>query len=299
MITISRKRIRGISLIELLVVIAILAVLTGLILTAIQSAREATIHSQSKNNLRQIILGIHQLANEKEETIPDLATSSMKGLTVARSDKALFVRLLPYVHGPRPLRIPNGVEDYLNYVSPHVKVYRNPADPSWDHDPAFINGHGKCSYAFNMLAFDGSMSLTSSVPDATSSTIAFGDKYFAKCSNNETVAQTANNYTHLFDPINNEIYGTRRPTFADRGWMDVMPITDPETKKTVPSAAGNTFQVRPRPEDVDPHILQAPFRAGLTVALFDGSVRTISPSIQESIYWAMITPSAGDFVSLE
>lgn len=76
-----------------------------------------------------------------------------------------------------------------------------------------------------------------------------------------------------------------------------MPVTDPKTNTTHPSVAGKTFQVRPRPEEIDPHILQTPFRAGLTISMCDGSVRTIRPGIAETVYWALITPNGGEVIS--
>jgi prepilin-type N-terminal cleavage/methylation domain-containing protein/prepilin-type processing-associated H-X9-DG protein len=54
----TRNR-RGFTLIELLVVIAIIAVLIALLLPAVQAAREAARRAQCVNNVKQLLLGLH------------------------------------------------------------------------------------------------------------------------------------------------------------------------------------------------------------------------------------------------
>ena len=74
----ARRRRGGFSLVELLVVIAILATLIGILLPAVQGAREASRRAQCASNLSQLGKALHNYEGAKKVFPPSYVTANSK-----------------------------------------------------------------------------------------------------------------------------------------------------------------------------------------------------------------------------
>jgi prepilin-type N-terminal cleavage/methylation domain-containing protein len=207
----TRKRWRGFTLIELLVVIAIIAILIGLLLPAVQKVREAAARSQSQNNLKQMTLALHN-CNDTYGKLPSCCglfpTTNPSNWTPAPHGTLQYF-LLPFMEQQNIYNNTGSVSWNSNSV---VKTFIAPGDPSMPGNYLTWGNRGASSYAPNYWVFaDGSASspgpwapgslgsqsywtgnwnwgttpngdggfasIPATIPDGTSNTIAFGERF--------------------------------------------------------------------------------------------------------------------------
>jgi prepilin-type N-terminal cleavage/methylation domain-containing protein len=268
----SIPRRAGFTLIEILVVIAIIAILIGLLIVAVIRVREAAARAQSSNNLKQIVLAVHSFAASHKGRLPlvgDIPASSEPGVFGPDIRKPpLFSRILPYLEQPRPRK------DGPPQV---VSVYISPADPSTRTQLA--NGDAVTSYAINGQVFINNPRMPLSFGDGTSNTIAFAEHY-AVCNGIAFYYWRSSRALH-------------RPTFAEEGQL--VPETSGQPALTLAKDHPLlTFQVAPAMNRCSVSMAQTPHSGGMLVAMADGTVRQLSPSMAPATFWAAVTPSSGE-----
>ena len=133
------RRWRGFTLIELLVVIAIIAVLVGLLLSAVQKVREAAARAQSSNNLKQMSLALHGCNDSYQRLPPALGlfpnsswdTASNWGAPATSGTLQYF--MLPFIEQDAVYK--NTSQYSWTSVYTPVKTYQSPADPTIHGEP--------------------------------------------------------------------------------------------------------------------------------------------------------------------
>lgn len=279
------------TLLELIIVLAIIVLLVALLLPAVQKVRSVAVRIKAVNNLRQISLATDSYVESNSDRLPYFPYRA-PDLFV---DSNPMVRVLRHIQAYQSYE--SNPEAWDRYVG---AVFQNPADPSFAELP---QSNGDTSYVANALVFRKGKTLTSCCADSLSNTIGWTEQY-AKCGGGGFQSNLAGPATMtvirvspffgkpFFDPF-------RRHSFADSECGDVYPRTVNGVAEPVRDywpPVHRTFQVAPRAKDCYPGVPTAVKPSGLAAALMDGSIRTISPSVSPSIFWALVTPSGGEVV---
>ena len=178
-----------------------------------------------------------------------------------------------------------------------IAAYLCPSDPTLSIS---ATQNGLTNYAGNAQAFHKGPRIGTSFGDGTSNTIAFAEHYAIDCDT------TAFNWFLSFPrrlSVPNIPTIMHRASFADfdpkegpydRINDDVYPVTTGQPVQSMGSISGLSFQVSPKRQDCDPRLAQTAHHSGMTIALFDGSARNLSPGTSRTIYWALVTPNGGE-----
>jgi prepilin-type N-terminal cleavage/methylation domain-containing protein len=316
---VSLRKRRGFTLIEMLVVIAIIVTLMGLLLPAIQKAREAANRTKCQSNLKQIGLAAQQ-AHDTYKRMPPLfgdyaakpgypppylnGASIFYHIMPFIEQKAVYDRTPPAFGYPNVVVQPPGTIPASNLP---VAVLVCPSDSSgavgglWNDGGAIVSGGadwGITNYSANYLVFGnigaafplnfrGTAKLPDSIPDGTSNTIFFTEK-LAVC-NSVPQGLTGGSLWAMppsFPSLTQNYAGTV-------AWYPNSTLTCFPSNFTIPSASGALFDLQPVPGGCNPYLANTPHTGGINVVMGDCSVRSITRNVDGPSWQSALTANSG------
>jgi len=300
----------GFTLIELMVVIAIVLVSAGLLLSAVQKVREASLGAHCTNNLRQLGVACHHV-NQTYRRMPS-AWNWFPAINAEGGGAGigpLFFHLLPFIEeqnlyesSRHQKRSP--AQNYFDYGRNvnvrQVPLFNCPLDPTLPTEGGApeVTPFAASSYAANFLVFgqvDRNFTyvdpfaypqLELSFADGTSNTILFAEKYAVVRGNGTLSAGGCH-----WDYWGKNVYA---PFFAlyDPKWTDQNAVGP--VRKPAGDTRDSRFQLRPPIGSVNASLCATAHSGGMNVCIADGSVRTLAAGMDKYVWWSLVTPAGGD-----
>jgi prepilin-type N-terminal cleavage/methylation domain-containing protein len=256
---IRQRAPRGFTFIELLVVLAILGFLLAFLVPVIYQVRQVASRAQSLNNLKQLGLAVHNSIDTYGGKFPPIVGK------IGNGNGTIHFHLLPFLDQDNLYRSAGG-EVWKNGVNGTViPLLLNPNDASAPPGNQYKNWLATTNYAANWLVFKQGETTFANIPDGTSNTLMFAERY-QMC--NET--PTAWGYPALY---------TWAPMF---GYYSQA-----------------RFQTTPKQNECDPTLPQSLSPAGIEIGMCDGSARVISNNISPQTWWFLTDPADGNVLGAD
>jgi hypothetical protein len=246
------------------------------------------------NNLKQLGLAVQNYASAYNSTLPP----ALRGAGTSASTPGwanLLSVLLPYLEQDALYKIGNANANAgggfwdgspvpgapSNSVRTAViKAFLCPSDPSLANgfSAAQVNAWAGTSYAGNWMLFGASNAQArygvGNIPDGTSNTVAFAERYAACGSYGNLWAWPGGHYWNGWEP---NTWGVTFANNVDGGAWNQVP----------------QFQPNPYGTACDPNRASTPHTGTCQVGLMDGSVRGVSSGVSQATWQNAITPDDG------
>jgi prepilin-type processing-associated H-X9-DG protein len=301
----NRNRRFALTMIELLVVISMVGLLVGLLLPAIQAARESARRTQCVSNMRQIALAVHNFASANRDRLPPVNYHKLVNASAgtAAQGSAHFA-ILPQLEQSNVFKLYNqdvAQPGFWGARSVPLPIFACPSDPTTSGG---LNADGEqkgtiatCNYAYNLVLFGAGHTFTTNgrsspytlgkIPDGTAKTIGFVEQsafYAAKSGRPEyNISWPFPAYWDdwcPYYPDHNDLPG--EPSFVAYSATKGYPMP----------------QVGVTPLSADPDTCQSYHPATMNVAMMDGSVRSIPGTTSQTAWNYAIDPADGQNVDL-
>lgn len=316
---------QGFTLIELLVVIGIIAIIAGLTIPAVQSARESGKRLRCINNLHQIGLSLHNYASVWGEFPPAFSSGRVPGSPYGATYYSPHSLILPYlekisiynsVNFSLPgTSIPQIAPGNITAATSQVELYLCPSDPIGNQIRLGGTNYRACtgSGLYNMsdarsgfvLTLDGAFGQSSSlnsIADGLSNTLCFSEKLISP------------DFGGGFDPRADWIHWRSAPPDSADGWLlicSTLPNADfarNDAGRTwlLPGAIYTHFLANDAPNSPIPDcgnlagggnglfVARSNHPGGVNSSLADGSVRWFSANINRSVWRSLATKAGGE-----